>query len=86
MSVHYNEHMELVSDWIPPQVMSYVGVPDDSRDRAAVRRRIAAMAAVGDTDGEIASELGMTRNAVGKCRQRMVVRTGGGLSAGMHTR
>lgn len=83
--VYYNEHMELVSDWAPPQVMSYVGVPDDSRDRAAVRRRIAAMATVGDTDMEIASELGMTRQAVSKCRQRMGVRTGG-LSAGMYAR
>ena len=85
MCVGYNEHMELVSDWVPSQVMSYVGVPDDSRDGKSVRSRIAAMAKVGDTDAEIAAELGMTACAVAKRRQRMGIRTGG-LSAGMRKR
>lgn len=85
MCIGYNEHMELVSDWVPPQVMSYVGVPDDSRDGKSARSRIAAMATVGDTGGEIASEHGMTSCAVAKCRQRMWIRTGG-LSAGLWKR
>lgn len=71
MSVYYNEFGELVSDWVPPQVLSYAGEPDDTPKNAIrLGDRIVGMALGGWKNKEIADQLGVSREMVARTLNR----------------